>query len=118
MLPSAGTGGFEGLDDIAEAPLHRFEHLYHAMEMVGHTDTGMYRHAVAVGGLDLRGLVPGLLHGFAERGEGDCFSTEGIPFATEIGREMGQQLHTRGHHQGDEVYPATIVVVARIAWSI
>ena len=50
--------GLKGLDDVTKAPLHRFEYLYHAMEMVGHTDAGMYRHAVAMGGLDLRGLVP------------------------------------------------------------
>ena len=111
MLPSAGTGGFEGLDDVAKAPLHRFEHLYHSMEMVGHTDTGMYRHAVAMGGLDLWGLVPCLLHGFAERSEGYCF-------ATELGCEMGQQVRARSHHQCDEIYPAAIIIVARIAWSI
>lgn len=48
LLPSAGTGGLESLDDIAKAPLHGFEHLYHTMEMVGHTDTGMYHYPVAV----------------------------------------------------------------------
>ena len=111
MLPSAGAGGLEGLNDIAEAPLHRFEHLYHAMEMVRHTDAGMDNHAVTMGGLDLWGLVPGLLHGFSERGEDYCFSTE-------LGREMGQQVRTRSHHQCDEVCSSTIVVVARIAWSI
>ena len=81
------------------------------MEMVRHTDTGMYRHAVAMGGLDLWGLVPGLLYGFAERGEGSCF-------ATELGREVSQQMSARCHHQCDEICPATIVVVAWIAWSI
>ena len=124
MLPSAGTGGLEGLDDVAKAPLHGFEHLYHTVEMVRHTNTGMYRHAVAMGGLDLWGLVPDLLHGLAERGEGYCFATVGIPFATEIlfatdiGREMGQQVRARGHHKCDEICSATIVVVTRIARSI
>ena len=106
------------MDDVTEAPLHRLKYLYHPMEMVGHTDTGMYRHAVAMGGLDLWGLVPELLYGLAERGEGYCFATEGISFATENGREMGQQVRARRDHQRDEVCPATIVVVAWIAWSI
>ena len=58
LLPSACTCGFEGLDNVTKTPLHRFEHLYHTMEMVGHTDAGMDNHAVAMGGLDFWGLVP------------------------------------------------------------
>ena len=48
LLPTAGAGGFEGLDDIAQAPLHGFHHFDDAMEMVGHTYASMYHYLVAM----------------------------------------------------------------------
>ena len=59
-LPAGGAGSLEGLHDVAQAPLHGFEHLDDAVEMVGHADAGVHEHLVAMGGLDCWALLPGL----------------------------------------------------------
>ena len=66
-LPVAGAGGLERLHDVAQAPLHGLHHFYHAVEMVGHTDAGVYCHVIAVRCLFLGDGFPRLLHRFAQR---------------------------------------------------
>ena len=68
-LPIAGACGFEGLDDIAEAPPHWFEHFDDTVEMVGHADTGMHGHFVAVAGLLGGDCLPFLPYFFAQWGQ-------------------------------------------------
>ena len=111
-LPAGGAGGLESLDDVAQAPRHGLEHLDDAVEMVGHADRGVHLHTVAVGGLDGRGLLPGLEDGFAEGGGEQTF------FAAEIGCKGGEQGLTAAHDKCDQIDAAAVVVVAGIAWAI
>lgn len=66
LLPEAGAGRLECLDDIAQAPLHGFKHFYHAMEMLTHAHASVYCHLIAVSFLFLGDCIPCVLHHFAE----------------------------------------------------
>jgi len=48
LLPPTGTGSLEGLDDIAQAPLHGLKHFDNAVEMVWHTHARMDHHFIAM----------------------------------------------------------------------
>ena len=67
LLPLAGADRLEGLDDVAQAPLHGLEHFEHTMEMVGHAHAGVHCHAVAARRLFLGSGFPRLFHHFAQR---------------------------------------------------
>ena len=115
MLPAAGTDGLEGLDDVAQAPLHGLEHFYDTVEVVGHADAGVNDDVVAMGRLMGGGALPCLLHRLAKRGEG---KGGGVLFVSEIGHEMGEKVLAAAYYEGDEIGAATVVVVTCIARTI
>ena len=111
LLPMLGANRLKCLHDIAQTPLHRGQYLYHAMEMIGHTQPRQYLHLMAVTGLVLGDALPILLHRFAQRGQLHRRMSR-------IVVESCQQWPTLTHHQRNEISAHPIVIEAWVARAI
>ena len=63
LTPATGACTLEEKDDIADTYIHPLPHLYHAVEMIGHTDGGMEGDFTALGSLNGCCLAPFIHYG-------------------------------------------------------
>ena len=63
ITPATGACTLEEKDDIADTYIHPLPHLYHAVEMIGHTDGGMEGDFTALGSLNGCCLAPFIHYG-------------------------------------------------------
>lgn len=111
ITPTTGAGTFEEKDDIANTYIHPLPHLYHAVEVIGHTDGGMEGDFTAFGSLNGDCLTPFIHYGRAK----GCEAYRWMPL---IHVQLTKQTITIPHHKGDEVYAFVVIIMAGVMGTV
>ena len=105
------TRGFEILDNSTKALIHPLPHLYHAVEVIGHTDGGMEGDFTTFGGLNGDCLTPFIHYGRAK----GCEAYRWMPL---IHVQLTKQTITIPHHKGDEVDAFVVIIMAGVMGTV